>query len=190
LLSQFAAKQADADERIKTALDSNDNKLAERIAHTVKGVAGNIGIITVHSSAEQLERSIREKQTNVTDLLHEFSQALHEYNKRICDAIVPVKPQTAISTGTFSPEKSAAAVSALREMLESSDAGAADAFHTAVKELATQVAQGPLSALGNAINEFDFELALATLNEISEAIELGVTNHDASDRKEGSAAGR
>src|SRR4051794_22214684 len=40
LLSQFAAKQADSAAQISIALESGDRNLAERIAHTVKGVAG------------------------------------------------------------------------------------------------------------------------------------------------------
>jgi len=55
----------------------------------------------------------------------------------------------------------------LRGLLESSDAGAADAYHATVTELAMKVAPEPLTALGTAINEFDFERALATLNEIT-----------------------
>ncbi|MGC1299490.1 MAG: PAS domain S-box protein, partial [Alloacidobacterium sp.] len=39
LLGQFAAKQGDAAARISAALKGGDQKLAERIAHTVKGVA-------------------------------------------------------------------------------------------------------------------------------------------------------
>jgi len=53
-----------------------------------------------------------------------------------------------------------------------------------------KVAQGSLAALGAAINEFDFDRALATLNEIAKANGLEDTNHEASQRKEGSAAGR
>ena len=53
-----------------------------------------------------------------------------------------------------------------------------------------KVAREPLAALGTAINDFDFERALATLNEIASANELGDTNHDPGQRKEGSAVGR
>jgi hypothetical protein len=95
-----------------------------------------------------------------------------------------------MNTSAFNPEKAAAAVRTLRELLESSDAGAADAFHAAVQELAMRVPQEFLAALGTAINEFDFERALATLNEIVYANSLEESNHAGSQRKEGSAAGR
>ncbi len=51
LLVQFAATQGEAAAEISAALETGDIKLAERIAHTVKGVAGNIGITEVQSLA-------------------------------------------------------------------------------------------------------------------------------------------
>ncbi len=59
LLLQFASKQADAPAQVSTAIESGDRKLAERIAHTVKGVAGNLGLAQVATVAEKLEKAIR-----------------------------------------------------------------------------------------------------------------------------------
>ena len=190
LLNQFATKQHDADQRIKSAFDAGDNKFAERIAHTVKGVAGNIGIIKIHSCAERLERAIREKQPDVSGPLNDFSQALHEYTKRIRAAIMPTVTELATAKGAFNPERAAMAMSALRGLLESSDAGAAEAYDAAVRELAMKVAREPLAALGTAINEFDFERALATLNQIADANGLGETSNDGSQRQKDLATGR
>jgi two-component system, sensor histidine kinase and response regulator len=190
LLNQFATKQNDADQRIKSAFDAGDTKLAERIAHTVKGVAGNIGVIKVHSCAERLERAIREKESDVSGPLSDFSQALHEHAKRIRAAIVSAVTELATATGVFNPEKAVAAVSALRGLLESSDAGATEAYDAAVQELAMKVAREPLADLGTAINEFDFERALATLNQIADANGLGDTNNEGSQRKKDLVTGR
>ena len=51
---------------ISTALENGDHKLAERIAHTVKGVAGNIGITEVQSVAQKLEKALRDGEINVS----------------------------------------------------------------------------------------------------------------------------
>ncbi len=66
LLAQFAAKQGDAAAQISTALESGDRKLAERIAHTVKGVAGNLGIMEVQSVAQKLEKALRDGEGQVS----------------------------------------------------------------------------------------------------------------------------
>ena len=74
LLRQFAAKQGDAAAQISAALEKGDHKLAERIAHTVKGVAGNIGITEVQSVAQKLEKALRDGEINVSPLLVEFAK--------------------------------------------------------------------------------------------------------------------
>ena len=75
LLMQFATKSDPAAE-ISAALKSGDTKLAERLAHTVKGVAGNIGITEVHSAAQRLEKAIREGHDSVPTLLDEFASVV------------------------------------------------------------------------------------------------------------------
>jgi PAS domain S-box-containing protein len=61
LLRQFVEQQGAAPEQIAAALAKGDVSLAERLAHTVKGVAGNIGAKTVQSRAGNLEKLIRDK---------------------------------------------------------------------------------------------------------------------------------
>jgi signal transduction histidine kinase/ligand-binding sensor domain-containing protein/DNA-binding response OmpR family regulator/HPt (histidine-containing phosphotransfer) domain-containing protein len=60
LLHRFATTEADAAERIATALAAPDRALAERLAHTIKGVAGNIGAAEVQQAAAVLEQAIKE----------------------------------------------------------------------------------------------------------------------------------
>ena len=55
LLAQFAEKQGDAATQISEASRNGDRELAERIAHTVKGVAGNIGAAKIQVGAAGLE---------------------------------------------------------------------------------------------------------------------------------------
>src|SRR4030095_14672054 len=50
LLLQFSSTEADAAQRIAAALTEKDRALAERMAHTVKGVAGNIGASAVQNA--------------------------------------------------------------------------------------------------------------------------------------------
>ena len=76
LLSQFAAKQAAAATEVATALDNKDRQTAERIAHTVKGVAGNLGITEVQAAAQKLEKAIKEAQASVPELLDQFAIVL------------------------------------------------------------------------------------------------------------------
>ena len=58
LLRQFANTEADAAQRVGTALAENDRVLAERLAHSVKGVSANIGAHAVQNAASHLEKAI------------------------------------------------------------------------------------------------------------------------------------
>ena len=59
LLRQFAEQQGSATEDIRAALDSDNPALAERLAHTIKGVSAILGAKTVQGSAGNLEKRIR-----------------------------------------------------------------------------------------------------------------------------------
>ena len=58
LLRKFAADYPDSADRIKNALNKGDHELALRLAHTVKGVSGNIGAMDLYQAAKKLEASI------------------------------------------------------------------------------------------------------------------------------------
>jgi urea ABC transporter urea binding protein len=60
LLRQFANQQADAVAQIRAALDANDRETATRLAHTVKGVAGNLGAGPVQAAAATVEKLLRD----------------------------------------------------------------------------------------------------------------------------------
>jgi two-component system sensor histidine kinase/response regulator len=60
LLRTFMRTQSDAMERLQQALDQQDTDNAERIAHTLKGVAGNLGASALQDSADALEAALRD----------------------------------------------------------------------------------------------------------------------------------
>jgi CheY-like chemotaxis protein len=174
LLAQFAAKQGDVHMQISAALESGDRKLAERLAHTVKGVAGNIGIRQLHSAAERLEKAIREADVAVPTLLEQFASLLNPQVQAIVEGLrstAPVTPE--IDTRThFDAEAASAAVGRLRVLLQASDADAEEAFSRMQDAVAGHVEVTRLKALGAAISEFDFEGALTELDEIARECNL------------------
>ncbi len=91
LLNRFVQSQSDFSERFTIALADEDPRAAEREAHTLKGVAGNIGITSVQQLSEQLEKAcveqpgkhiIVEIEAQVTQklevVLHNISRVLYE----------------------------------------------------------------------------------------------------------------
>ena len=62
MLRRYAAGQAAAGRQIRESLDAGDTATAERVAHTLKGVSGNVGATQVQELAGALEMAIRESQ--------------------------------------------------------------------------------------------------------------------------------
>jgi CheY-like chemotaxis protein/HPt (histidine-containing phosphotransfer) domain-containing protein len=168
LLVQFAAKQSDADSQILAAIKSGNCKLAERIAHTIKGVAGNIGLGPLFTVAEKLERAIREVDAAVPSLIEEFSLVLSrqvEVIQQVMPDVLPDMPPEVKKSTTFDARAGAAAIAHLRALLESNDGDAPEAFLALKGALAGTFDQRRLDAVSAAISEFDFDGALSKLDE-------------------------
>ena len=170
LLLQFAAKQGNAAEVISAAIASGDLKRAELMAHTVEGVAANIGIVDVQSAAQKLEKAIREGHDSIPSLLDEFAALLTTQvvaiRHALCGSVSAGPDSTRPSP--FNGEDAWDAIVRLRSLLEASDGAAQEAFHTLRGALEGAVEKPQLNALGALIYDFDFEAALVKLDEIAE----------------------
>lgn len=78
LLRQFVDQQGDASTQIADALRGGDTAVAERLAHTVKGVAGSLGARPVQESAAKLEKAISSDShsAELTPILNDFDVVL------------------------------------------------------------------------------------------------------------------
>jgi two-component system sensor histidine kinase/response regulator len=65
MLRKFITGQKSVVKEIAGVLQENAWDEAERLAHTLKGVAGNIGATAVASIATQLESALKERQTHL-----------------------------------------------------------------------------------------------------------------------------
>jgi two-component system sensor histidine kinase/response regulator len=60
LLREFASQQAETVGGIRAALAADDGETATRLAHTLKGVAGNLGAVPVQKAAAAIEIALRD----------------------------------------------------------------------------------------------------------------------------------
>ena len=166
LLEQFATKQADADSKIREALRKGDRELAERLAHTLKGVAGNIGIESVQAAAAKVEKAIREDDVSVSAFVAELKSILSPQIDAIRNALGERAPVVA-RADSFDADTAAAAVARLMSLIEANDGDAADAVQEVALALSGKVDGGSLDALRTAIDEFDFDAARTKLSQIA-----------------------
>ncbi|MFC1798530.1 response regulator [Thermodesulfobacteriota bacterium] len=77
ILNKFYNDYEKSTEQIKDALVEEDQELSRRLAHTVKGVSGNIGAKELYTAAAELEEAIKSERFDETDgLLNTFDSSL------------------------------------------------------------------------------------------------------------------
>ncbi|MBL7163489.1 MAG: PAS domain S-box protein [Anaerolineales bacterium] len=77
ILARFLEDYPQATSQIEAALESDDQELAQRLAHTIKGVAGNIGAVELQAASGDVEKAIKQQDDEQLDgLLVTFDEAL------------------------------------------------------------------------------------------------------------------
>jgi CheY-like chemotaxis protein/HPt (histidine-containing phosphotransfer) domain-containing protein len=88
LLDTFRVNQQQVVSRIREALASNDPITAERLAHTLRGIAGTLGAESLQNQAEILEKNIKHGSFgNVESLLEQIDQEMVSLIAKIDQAI-------------------------------------------------------------------------------------------------------
>src|SRR5215472_8040435 len=170
MLAQFALKHECAGQQIRAALESGDRNQAERLAHSLKGVAGNLGVNQIFQLAGKLEHAIRESVDGVEGMADDLESALKRQVQSIQDGLKVTTPvaEKPISGPLPDPSVVSAAVARLRELLEASNAGSLKAYANLAETLPGTVDPSRLQELCSAIQTFNFETALLILNEIAD----------------------
>jgi len=171
LLRQFRDGQADAAVTIREALARCETEAAERRAHTVKGVAGNIGAMNVGAAAAKVEHLIRGKEAGG---LESALKSLEEELGRVSSGLEPVLPAEATAEECASPGFAnevdrgnlGTSLRRLRTLLEDSDSEAVDCLEELRGDLLAAYGGALLTSLENKIRSFEFDDALAALNDL------------------------
>ena len=98
ILRQFAEQQSPALDQVADALATGDHALAERLAHTLKGVAGNVGATGVQSAAAALERVIRDRSN---------ADEVERVRQRVAVVLEPLTTGIRTALGTTGSDASA-----------------------------------------------------------------------------------
>ncbi|MBF0245169.1 MAG: Hpt domain-containing protein, partial [Planctomycetes bacterium] len=176
LIFRFGETQGSAMGRIRAALASGDRTTATREAHTVKGLAGNIGATHMAESAALVEKMLEHGETaGLEQRMADMDAELGSVVARIATALgVPEKAPVQPPASPVAVDKRALAedLGRLGTLLADSDAEAvtlAEGLEERLRSLGQQVAAGQLSKQAA---EFDFEGALKSLWEIARGLNL------------------
>jgi signal transduction histidine kinase/DNA-binding response OmpR family regulator/HPt (histidine-containing phosphotransfer) domain-containing protein len=175
LLKKYVTGQADAIDRIRAALQSGDAATAERDAHTLKGVSGNIGAASVEEIAMRIETSIRSGAAPdvVEPALQQCQTELHALIVSICSALgmeAPRVASVATSIASVEPKVTGAGLAAIMVKIDQlidwmgeGDVGAVDLFEELQPVLQQELGAAVVQSIAKSLDDFDFEQAQETL---------------------------
>jgi HPt (histidine-containing phosphotransfer) domain-containing protein len=191
LLKQFVERQGDAPARVAQALAAGEPAAAQRAAHTVRAVAGNLGLATLQQAAAALEQALAHSEPHgeqltafehqLHDALQSLGAALRESDARASAAAQAAATQAAqadaaaqaqAQAGTGAADQALATEHAttLARLLAADDAEAAD-FFAAQRDAFRALLDAPaLAALERALADFDFD---AALQQLQAAVPMG-----------------
>ena len=164
LLKKFSTGYRDFPARMSDALESDDWRTAERLAHTLKGLSAQLGAAGLRAMAENLEELVRrrESKTSLGGLLAKVSRSLAELIAAINNRLQldePARPETAFDLGELR-----GIVTKLTAELAADDFASGDTFDE--HEALMRAALGDrFTAISAAIHDFDFSLAMDQLRE-------------------------
>ncbi len=161
MLRKFMAGQSRFGAAIEQALDAQDWAEAERLAHTLKGVAGNIGATELQARAGELEAALKAKQprAQIDVLLAAPTTMLAELIGAI-SAALPAEPRAA--PALVDRAKLREVCERLAQLLADDDAEAAEVLE-ANQQLLRSAFGAAFSGIEAGIHNFDFPAALDAL---------------------------
>jgi len=161
MLRRFISNQADAPAQIRQQLMAGDRATAERLAHTAKGISGNIGATLLQAMAAEIEKAIRESQdiAAVEALIKPYAEA-HEH------LVSQLKTELPEKFAAIAPVDLARAEEVCRKLhalLKKNDSKAVKVIKEEEGLLKTCLGSKCFLPLEQAISQFEFDEALAIL---------------------------
>ena len=179
LLERFVETQFDAMLRIATAIENNQLETAIREAHTLKGLAGNIGAGGLADSAARVEHLLSlGSHDGLPQALAACTLALDELVPKIVLAMQSrgnaVEAGGVVATQVAQVDRAQleAGLRELSQLLQQDDAQAVKHLDGFGPVLVAAGQAEHARQLKRMLGQYDFEGALAQLGEVAEALEL------------------
>ena len=178
LLIQFADDCSDTSETLRKAYDSGDIEYILRKAHTIKGVAGNLGADDLFEAARELEAAFASARPN-DDALNHFETALNLTMASV-NTLKTAPPKTPAAVSDSAPksaydrEKLATLLSELDDYLEHGQIKAAQFINILEVLLPGPDFRKPLERLEKHIDNYDFDQAREPVAEIAGLLDIAL----------------
>ncbi|PPC74584.1 histidine kinase [Pokkaliibacter plantistimulans] len=162
MLNKFLDSQSLSVSQLQEALVLQQRETAQRIAHTLKSTSGNIGATELESVAAELEMLLGEQLINTDHAALARAETLH--SQLISDLKHSLRHDEMPEQSQHSSTEQREALEHLQRLLADNDAEASDYLERYNDQLRAALGTG-FHDVQNAVLAFDFETALATLQQ-------------------------
>lgn len=179
ILLQFRASNLDTADNLETALSMGDDMAACRLAHTVKGVAANIGAVQLAVVAAELESALMSGGIGFNDaLLAKFDESLSEVTNSIkkleeLDVEQKIKEQDAIQADA-DPDAIRPLMIDLAQKLEIGSSKSIKQIEMLGKYLSNTKVDKQFKQLKSDVDIFDMDNALERLKAIASGLNISL----------------
>ena len=179
LLGQFFESNRNVVPEIKNTLKAGDMETAARLAHTVKGVSGNLGAEELFPVAGALEKAIKQGETDSLDsLLENFETHLNV----VMDGIQILEEKEAdkeedkapVGEAQIDMDKVKPLVVELSSLLETDITEAMNRLEDLREYLENSSVREEFKRLENHIDGFDTDSAIMSLKEIAKTLTISI----------------
>jgi signal transduction histidine kinase/DNA-binding response OmpR family regulator/HPt (histidine-containing phosphotransfer) domain-containing protein len=171
LLRRFADSQVGAVGEIRAALKAQDSATAQRIAHSLKGAAANLGANALATAAGSADVAIR-TQSEVESALVEMERKLVAAVASIQKTLPSAERVESTRSGNGDPSIVLPSLSRLKELLEADDSEAAEFILEAHGNLSAVLSRTEIETLTRMVSDFDYESALRAVSGIADRLSL------------------
>ncbi len=173
LLKTFTSSYAGVVGDITQAVAAGDLQASERIAHSLKGVAGSISAAGVQEAAKELEFAFKEGAIQGLDgLLRRLEYELNTVLSSVSQFLENLEPDGASTLRTGSSNEAVVEVlKRMKPLLEENNLAALDEFEKIEQMLGGIGHVDNMAALRNCIDGFDFKGASEAIQRLIEEFE-------------------
>ncbi|MGZ3236758.1 MAG: response regulator, partial [Burkholderiaceae bacterium] len=174
LLTMFHERQADVIERMRNAWNKGDRDDAQRIAHTLKSLAGNVGATALFAAAEKLELAIKQRNDlHFDNLIAEVETPLHQLLQAIAQTLPPVDtPAVHTIAAPLNLPILAQSLRRLTALLKRSDSLSIKEIAPIVTMLEGHDMAPAFHRINQLVHQYDFDIALVQLRELAKNLKI------------------
>ena len=174
LLRRFASEYGLAAAEIAAHLQAGDRDSAGRVAHTVRGVAANLGAIMVQAAAARLEAALHGDATpaQLDGLVLQFDGELTPFVERLRAALGEHERAPVVMAAPTNPELRDAVVAQMHQHLAEFDAAASDCLEAHRDLFAALFPGHEFGLFAQRVQDYAFTEALVQLQQAAPAAGL------------------